>query len=183
MNKIKVIFLFFIAAFCTNAQTVTIKGNAPSYQYKEIAVWLTNDYISNTQRQITYSVIDSLGNFLLEFNTKDIQYITLKIEKNIASMYAEPNANYEIKIAAPDSITYQNPNTEHDVEISINIKSRTEINSLTMDYDKRFDNFLGVDYKSFVSRTPHPKIDSFKIAMRNFYSTVNNKYLDRKSVV
>jgi thiol-disulfide isomerase/thioredoxin len=65
---------------------------------------------------------------------------------------------------------------EHDVKVSIKLGSKTEINSLTMDYDKRFDEFLSADYKDFVKRTPQAKIDSFKIAMTNFYSTVSNPF-------
>lgn len=178
MKKLVLIILFFVFHFCSFAQNVLIQGIAKSYQNKEIGVWTNSDYISNIQKKITYSTIDSSGNFLLEFSIKGIQYITLKIEKSVASMYVEPNGNYEIMIMPPDSTTYQNPNLEHDVKISIKLKSKTEINALTMDYDKRFDNFLGVEYKSFVNRTPQAKIDSFKLVMRNFYSTVTNPYFD-----
>ncbi len=178
MKKNFLCILLFVFPFLCNAQMVTIKGTAKNYEFSEIGVWVNNDYVSNAQRQLTYSVIDSLGNFLLEFKTKEIQYITLKIDKNIASMYVEPNANYEIIIFPPDSTTYQNPNIEHSVKMSIKLKTKTEINALTMDYDKRFDDFFSQDYKLFVSRAPQPKIDSFKVAMHSYYSTVNNKYFD-----
>lgn len=150
-----------------------IKGSAKSYEYREIGVWVNSDYISKTQKQLTYSVIDSLGNFTLEFNSKEIQYITLKVEKSVSTMYIEPKGNYEIIFMPPDSTTYHNPNLEHDVKLSIKLKSKTEINSLTMDYDNRFDEFLGVTYLRI---RPQVKIDSFKIAMKEFYSTVNNPY-------
>jgi peroxiredoxin len=159
------------------AQSVTIRGSAPAYEYKEISAWATNDYISNTQKQLTYSVIDSAGNFLLELSTKEIQYITLKIEKNVSSMYIEPEGNYEIIIHAPDSTTYHNPNIEHDVRLSIKLKSKMEINALTMDYDKRFDDFLSYYYPSFVSRNPKPVIDSFRLAIHAYYAAVKNPYL------
>ncbi len=177
MRYLFFIFLF-VVSFCLHAQTqnVTIKGSAKSYEYKEIGVWANNDYISNTQKQLSFTTIDSIGNFSLSFNTKTIQYITFKIDKNIASMFIEPNGNYEVIISAPDSLTYFNTNIEHDVAISIKLKSKTEINALTMDYDKRFDDFLGVEYRSFVSRTPQTKIDSFKVVMDNFYSAVKNDY-------
>lgn len=168
------LFLFIITT--SHAQNVVIKGLAKNYAYKEIGVWLNNDYISNTQKQLTYSVIDSAGNFLLEFNSKEIQYVTLKVEKNISSLYIEPDGNYEVLLFPPDSTTYQNPNLEHDVKLSIKLKSKTEINALTMDYDKRFDDFLTADYIAFLKRTPQAKIDSFKLAMKEFYSTVNNAY-------
>ena len=177
MNKYKFLLLLFLP-FISFGQTVTIKGIAKTYEYKEIGVYATNDYISNTQRKLTYSDIDSAGNFLLEFKTKDIQYITLKIDKSIASMYVEPNANYDIKIMPPDSTTYQNPNLEHDVKISINLKSKTEINSLTMDYDNQFDYFTYVELVALYSRKAYPKIDSFKVAMQKFYSDVHNKYFE-----
>ncbi|MGZ4116091.1 MAG: TlpA family protein disulfide reductase [Bacteroidia bacterium] len=178
MNRFILIITLFIVSFLSHAQNVTITGSAKSYEYKEIGAWINNDYISNTQKQLTYSSIDSLGNFKLEFNTKEIQYITLKVEKSISSMYIEPNSNYEVIFLPPDSTTYQNPNLEHDVKLSIKLKSKTEINSLTMDYDKRFDDFLTVDYVAFLKRAPLPKIDSFKLAMKSFYSTVSNKYFD-----
>lgn len=176
MTKIKYIFLLYIISFSLHAQKVVLKGTAKSYEYKEISVWLNSDYISNFQKQITFSEIDSSGSFLLEFNTKEIRYITIKIEKNITSMPIEPNANYEVIIFPPDSTTYQNKNLEHDVKLSIKIKNKTEINALTLDYDKRFDDFLSVEYKSFVARTPQEKIDSFKVAMTEYYSTVQNNY-------
>jgi peroxiredoxin len=160
------------------AQNVTIKGMAKSYENKEIGIWLFNDRISNTQKQLSYTNIDSAGNFLLEFNIREIQYITLKIEKNIASMFVQPATDYEIIIHPPDSATYQNPNIEHDVKIDIKLNSKTEINALTMDYDKRFDDFLTVNYADFIKRSPQPKLDSFRRAMTEFYSTVNNSYFN-----
>lgn len=176
MHKYFSTILILFLSNLSHAQNVIIKGTAKSYEYKEIGVWINSDYISKTQKQLTYSVIDSVGNFTLEFNSKEIQYITLKVEKNISSMYIEPNGNYEVIFMPPDSTTYHNPNLEHDVKLSIKLKSKTEINSLTMDYDKRFDDFLTVDYIAFLKRTPQAKIDSFKIAMKEFYSTVNNPY-------
>lgn len=177
----KVGLLFFIIAcipFASAAQKVTIKGDAKDYVNSEINLWLNNDQISGLQKLITYDTVDANGFFSLEFNSKAIQYVTLKIGKNIASMYVQPNAVYDVIISPPDSSTYQNRNMEHDVKIAIKQTSKTEINALTMDYDKRFDDFLSVEYKSFVSRTPLPKIDSFRIAMHSFYSTVSNPYFN-----
>ena len=171
-------FLFMSFSFLSGAQPVIIRGNAISYEFKEISAWITSDYISNTQKKLTYSVIDSAGNFLLELTTKDIQNITLKIDKWIASLYVEPSGTYDVLIHPPDSTTYQNPNIEHDVRISIKLKSKTEINALTMDYDKRFDDFLTYYYSSFVARNPKPVIDSFKLAIHSYYSDVKNSYLD-----
>lgn len=183
MNKKSLLFLLsftqlLLHSFLLQAQNVKISGLAKTYENREIGVWVYTDFISNTEKQLTFSTIDSVGNFLLEFNTKQIQYITLKIDKHIASMYVDSNATYEIIIMPPDSTTYQNPNLEHDVRISINLKSKTEINALTIDYEKRFDAFLTREYKSFVSRNPQPKIDSFKVTMRNFYADVKNTYFE-----
>jgi peroxiredoxin len=171
-----IIFLFLSSAlFCQN---VSIKGIASSYKNKEIGVWVLNDLISNSEKQLTFSGIDSAGNFFLELTTKDIRYITLKIEKHIASMFIQPGLNYDVIIAPPDSTTYKNPNIEHDVKISIKQTSKTEINALTMDFDNRFDEFLAVDYKDFVRRNPQAKIDSFKIFVHEYYSPVKNPFFN-----
>ena len=176
MNKY--LLLFFLFPLFLSSQNVTISGTADWYKYNEIAAWTTLDHISNLQKKLTYTTIDSMGNFVLELNTKSIQFITLKIEKHVASMYIEPTGHYELIVLPPDSTTYENPNIEHDVKISIKLKSKTEINALTMDYDKRFDDFLSYDYPSFVSRSAQPKIDSFKLAMRSYYSTVKNDFFN-----
>jgi peroxiredoxin len=169
-------FFLFLIFVLSDAQTVKINGSAKSYQNKEIGVWVYRDYISNLEKQLTFSQIDSLGNFTLEFEIKEIQYVTLKIDKHIASMYVEPNEVYEVMINPPDSNTYHNPNLEQDVKIAIKLESKKEINALTIDYDKRFDNFLTSQYPAFVSRTPKGKIDSFKISMVEFYSKVQNDF-------
>ncbi|MES2286660.1 MAG: TlpA disulfide reductase family protein [Bacteroidota bacterium] len=178
MKKLFLFFFSFLLHFLSQSQNVIIKGLAVTYENQEIGVWVRNDYISNTEKQLTFSTIDSAGNFLLEFNSNEIQYVTIKIAKNIASMYIEPNVTYEIIVMQPDSTTYQNPNLEHDVKLSIRLKSKVEINALTMDYDKKFDDFLSVEYRSFVSRSPQAKIDSFKLAMHKFYEPVKNNYFD-----
>ncbi len=173
MNKIILIANIFLFPLFSHAQNVTIKGSAKSYEYQEIGLWINNDYISNQQKKLTYTVVDSLGNFTLEFNTKEIQYVTLKVDKNISSLYIEPKGDYDVIFFPPDSTTYHNPNLEHDVKLSIRLRSKTEINSLTMDYDNRFDEFLAITYLRIKTQA---KIDSFKIAMKDFYSTVNNVY-------
>jgi peroxiredoxin len=177
MKKLPGLFIFFLS-LTSYAQNVTINGSAKAYEKREIGLWIYNDLVSNTQKQLSYTTIDSLGNFILEFNAKEILYITLKIDKHIASMYIQPGTVYDVIIAAPDSTTYQNPNIEHDVKISIRLNSKTEINALTMDYDKRFDDFLTVNYNDFLRRAPQAKIDSFRLAMVNFYSTVTNPYFN-----
>ncbi|MDO9187348.1 MAG: TlpA disulfide reductase family protein [Bacteroidia bacterium] len=178
MKKIFLFIFSFLIHFLCQAQNVIIKGLAVTYENRDIGVWVRNDYISNTEKQLTFSTIDSAGNFLLEFNSNEIQYVTIKIEKNIASMYIEPNVTYEIIIMQPDSTTYHNPNLEHDVKLSVRLKSKVEINALTMDYDKKFDDFLSVEYRSFVSRSAQAKIDSFKLAMHKYYEPVKNNYFD-----
>lgn len=178
MNRTCIFICLLFLSFSAAAQNITISGKAKSYENKEIGVWVFSDHLSKLQKQITWSEIDSAGNFLIEFNSKEIQYITLKVKNHIASMYVEPDTKYEVILSPPDSTTYQNPNIDHDVKLSINLKSKTEINSLTMDYDKRFDDFLSVEYKAFVSRSPQAKIDSFQLAMHSFYSTVKNNYFN-----
>ncbi|MFY9308027.1 MAG: TlpA disulfide reductase family protein [Bacteroidia bacterium] len=178
MSRLILSFCFFFCIMVGVSQNVTIKGVAQKQENKEIGLWVFNDYISKTEKQLTFSAIDSAGNFLLEFDSKEIQYVTLKVDKNVASMYIEPGANYEVILFPPDSAVYVNPNLEHDVKLSINLKSKTEINALTIDYDKRFDEFLSVEYLAFVRRNPQPKIDSFRLATNLYYANVKNPYFD-----
>lgn len=179
MNYIRFLFAaFLLIPFWSFSQNVKISGLAKAYANKDISALVYRDFITNTQKQITFSSIDSAGNFLLQFNANHIQYITLKIDKYVAFMYVQPDMNYEVIISSPDTTTYINPHLEQDVGISINLKSKTEINALTIDYDKRFDEFLTKEYKAFVSRSPQKEIDTFNLTMNQFYSSVNNPYFD-----
>ena len=178
MNKLALIILLISLKYVSLAQNVIIKGHAKTFENKELGLWIYNDYISNTEKQLSFSTIDSAGNFILELNSTKIQYVTLKIENQIAAMHIEPFASYEILLSPADSTSYQNQNLEQDIKISIKLKSKIEINALTMDYDKHFDDFLSVDYRSFVSRSAQTKIDSFKIAMKSYYATVQNNYFE-----
>jgi peroxiredoxin len=176
MNKALFIFLFTFSFLGSQAQKVIIQGLAKAYEKKEVGLWVYNDRISGTMKQLSFTDIDSSGNFLFELNTNTIQYISFKIDNHVSSMYIQPEMTYDVIVLPPDSTTYFNPNIEHDVKISIKLNSKTEINSLTMDFDKRFDDFLTVNYNDFIRRTPQAKIDSFRLAMNEFYSTVNNAY-------
>lgn len=178
MYKNLLTFFFLYITQFLHAQYVIIAGAAKTYEQKEISLWVNVDYISNTQRELARTTIDSAGFFSLQFKIKEIQYATLKVENYISSLYIEPDENYELKLFPADSTVYQNKNVEHPIKNAIKLKSRTEINALTIDYDNKFDAFLEVDYLSFVKRTPQAKIDSFKLAVREYYSTVNNSYFD-----
>jgi peroxiredoxin len=170
-----VLFILTISSVLC-AQRVSIKGMAKPFNNKEINVYTSRNYLNNSLTLLANTTIEENGNFELDFDCKKISYITLKVDNYFANMYVQPLQEYEIILQAPDSTTYQNRNIEHSIKISINLKSKTEINALTMDFDKRFDDFLSTDYKSFVSRTPQAKIDSFRIAMKEYYSTVNNSF-------
>jgi peroxiredoxin len=174
--KLLLVYLALLVSLVAVAQKVTVNGLAKTYENREIGLWTYSDYISGTQKQLSYTTVDSAGNFHFQINSGSILYVTLKIDKNIASMYVQPETNYDVILYPPDSGTYYNPNVEHDIKISIKLNSKTEINSLTMDYDKRFDDFLTADYEDFIRRTPQSKIDSFKLAMQSFYSTVSNPF-------
>lgn len=169
------VLLLLLPILCMGQKT-SITGTALAYPNQEISVWSDLDPISGQKKELAFSEIDSAGNFELAFTPPDITYITLKINNAVASLYAEPGASYRVKMAAPDSTTYQNPFLEHDVKLEIQLNSKTEINALTLDFDNRFDNFLGVEYKAFVRRTPREKIDSFRVAMNDFYSSVHHPY-------
>lgn len=176
MNRSLLLFISFFIFAHAYAQKVIINGQAKAYAQKDISVWMYNDLISNVQTEITSSPIDSAGNFSLEFINKEINYVLIKIGNYVSNMYVEPGYNYDIIVMPPDSVNYQNPNIEHDIAIQIKLNSKTEINALTMDYEKRFDYFISMDYPDFVKRTPQAKLDSFKVVINNFYSTVDKPY-------
>jgi len=61
-----------------------------------------------------------------------------------------PIQNTRWSLLPPDSTTYQEPEFRARWSSPLNWKAKRRSIHLTMDYDKRFDDFLTVDYVSFL---------------------------------
>src|ERR1700739_1445723 len=103
----KITFLFFIlASFVSFAQNVTIKGIAPTHKGKEIAVYLYDDLITQSQTLQSSDTVDTRGNFELTLSIKYTQIALIKTDKLTGVLYVQPNFVYGIVFPEKDSLRF-----------------------------------------------------------------------------
>jgi thiol-disulfide isomerase/thioredoxin len=157
------------------AQNVTIKGIAPTHKGKEISVYLYDDLITQSQSLQSSDTVDARGNFELTLSTKYPQIALVKAGKLTGTLYIQPNFIYGIIFPEKDSTRFVAGGTEQNVNIIINGDS-TELNARIIDFNNCFDAFWEKNYKSFVSKQIHQKLDSFQLQISKRYEKVKLSY-------
>jgi thiol-disulfide isomerase/thioredoxin len=172
----KIIFLFFLfSSFNSFSQNVTIKGIAPTHKGKEISVYLYDDLITQSQTMQYSDTVDARGNFELALNIKNTQIAIIKTENLSGTIYVQPNFIYGIVFPKKDSTRFTTSGTEQNVNLIINGDS-TELNARIIDFNNCFDVFWEKNYKAFVSKQIHQKLDSFQLQTNKRYEKVKLTY-------
>lgn len=160
-----------------NGQNTTIKCDAKPYKGKEVAVIVFDDNITETENELAKTSINDTGYFEISFNISKTEHVFLKCENATADLHAEPGKTYDAIMFAKDSTRFVNANTEQLVSLAIRKTDSLEINYLIADFNNRFDIFWENNYKFFVAdQFAYEKIDSFKVALKKQYSSVNSSY-------
>lgn len=162
--------------FCHSfAQNVTIKGIAGTHKGKEIAVYLYDDLITQSQTRVDLDTVDARGNFVLELSIKAPQVALIRTDKLVGKIYLQPNFVYGIIFPPADSSRFIAGGTEQSTDIIVNGDS-TELNARIIDFNDRFDEFWQKHYKSFVTKHIHRELDSFQVQINKRYDKVKLNY-------
>jgi len=172
----KITSLFFILiSFVSFAQNVTIKGIAPTHKGKEISVYLYDDLVTQSQTLQSLDTVDARGNFELKLTIKNTQIALVKTGNLTGTLYIQPNFLYGIIFPEKDSLRFSAGGTEQNVNLIINGDS-TELNARIIDFNNCFDLFWEKNYKAFVSKQIHQKLDSFQLQINKRYEKVKLSY-------
>ena len=127
-------FSVFLIPYFSSAQ-ISIKGTAPSFAGKEIRLYTYKDYITKIKILIESSLISPEGKFsfnLPEYAIPSTFTGIFKIENFAGSMYIEPNSEYEISMAKPDSGNFPEDRINY-IEINI-LHPQNELNYYTKNF-------------------------------------------------
>lgn len=160
------------------AQTSFVVGKAPTYKGKEIALYTYSDLITYTPVKESFDTVNADGTFELSTTIKHPQSCIIKIDNQIGKLYMLTLFKYGIIFPAPDTAEYQNPNTDHSIDLIINGDS-TELNARIIDFNQQFDIFWAKNYKYFVTKKIHHKLDSFQLKMEKRYEHVKSWYFKK----
>ena len=85
-------------SFSFSAQNVSINGiTYVPKKNKEIRIYEVSDFLTNTEKEIGRTKIDSFGRFSFTIQTPEIKKIILRFDDKYSWMYIEPFSNYYIE--------------------------------------------------------------------------------------
>ena len=114
------------------------------YAGKVIQLNILADYITNIKQKEDQDTIQSDGYFELHFQSEHTQPIFLKIDNVIATLYVQPDFVYGVTIPELEKGYDYNNDAELPVNIGLIGTDTTELNILTFDYQKQFNNLFDV---------------------------------------
>ncbi|MCD6068434.1 MAG: thiol-disulfide oxidoreductase [Bacteroidetes bacterium] len=177
------IFLFATVCFLVPArvysQASVVDGRAPDFKGQEASLYSFSDLITYTQVKESIDTVDSKGVFELSAMVDRPQAFKVKIGNQSAKLYMLKAYKYGVTFPAPDPVDsgfYQNPNAEQSTDLIIYGDS-TELNARIIDFNTQFERFWNKNYKYFVAKKLHHKLDSFELKMQKRYEKVNSSYL------
>ncbi len=174
--------LFTIFNFTIAAQTVTIQGNVDSSYFADSATiyaYTYYEYTAYKEKELSHCLVDSKGNFSLNFSIKVPTFVFLILDNAKAEMIAEPNKNYQISFLARDSNSVRTLSTLNPVEIEFKNSDTHELNFLMADFSSRYESFLQ-DYRGEIAKkksSVFAKIDTIEILFKNKYKAFQHPYL------
>ena len=180
----KIFLLIFLFPFFINAQNITIKGIAKSFDGEKIKLNVYSDQISYKEKTLNSAIIEKGGSFTLTANIKEIIFSFIEIGNLRGSLYLQPNKTYEIVFPSKDSITKEGDNMLNsmlpfDVYLSIMNQDSTDINFQIQRFDMFYNEFISKHKSNFIFFTPKnkPVVDSLKSKIKRKFNKYESDYL------
>lgn len=147
------------------------------YCNKIIQLNSLTDYITNTKQKEDQDTIKSDGYFELHFQSDFTQPVFLVIGNVVAKLYVQPDFVYGVTIPELEKEFDYNNDAELPVNIGIVGTDTTELNVLTFDYQKQFNNLFDAKEGKFLSRPMmFKRADTLKKICDKRYQKINSPY-------
>ncbi len=176
----KIIAFYFILLYnIIFSQNVKIIGIDKNYANDTITFFKYNDLINNEKIVLASTKIDSLGNFYLNFDIENTEFIFTYLGVYKAEMYIEPNKTYTIKLPEKkekETKDKLNPYFKYTaILIGIEESDKAELNNLIRTFDYYYDDYIAVRF-NLIRQSADNKLDSFIISLKKYFKDSENKY-------
>lgn len=159
------------------AQKIIIHGIAKAYKGKKISLYVYDDLITYSEIKLSSTTVKENGTFQLQLDSLEhTLYAFLKIERQNATIYLEPNTSYEVSFPSVDSSQFVNPNLDQKRDLEFAIKDTNDLNALIINFNDSYNAFWRENYQYFVKKKSQAKLDSFIVITHRNYSKVQNQY-------
>ena len=177
LKNITFLLLFFVA-FSNWAQNVSINGiTYVPKKNKEIRIYEVSDFLTNTEKEIGRTKIDSFGRFSFTIQTPEIKKIILRFDDKFSWLYIEPNSNYYIDLPEIDA-NRSNFKKDNEIEMVFYRMDTTDINYKILGFEAWLDESISniYQYKETKPGEFVKKISEFKQEVASVYNKDTSEY-------
>ncbi len=170
--------VLFIFTFSASAQNVSINGiTYVPKKNKDIRIYEVSDFLTNTEKEIGRTKIDSFGRFSFTIQTPEIKKIILRFDNKYSWMYIEPYSNYYIDLPEIDD-NRSNFEKDNEIEMVFYRLDTTDINYKILGFEAWLDETLADFYYEKETKPGEfvKKISNFKKEVASVYSSDTSDY-------
>ncbi len=174
MNKLLGIALFF--PMFIFGQNLQITGVAPEFVGEKVELKVYQDFISQMGETIATGIVEDDSTFKLscEIDTFDLAYVQIK--NSFGKIYIQPGGNYKILYPGPQILKDKTKASNQIQLIFEEMPPVTDINVLTLDFDRQSDRFIAWYYVDIGADHWKDTLDMFKNYIVERYDTIQNMY-------
>ena len=154
-----------------------ISGMLPGGSGNEIRLITYTDYISYSEILLDRTMIDSLGNFILQTDILETRQVILDLDYYTTSFYLEPGKNYHLQFDTISMAEQYRPFYEKEPLVFRIVENEpSELNNLIFEFNEAYNDFIVENFQSIYNRRNKSLIVSFKSEMDQKYAETENLF-------
>ncbi len=185
MRLIVSCFLFLISCFISQAGQSLIQGTAPDYKGKFARLYVYDDYLTYTEKELSETRVGLDGKFELWFTIAETQYAFIRIDNEIMDIYVEKDKKYKLDFPPPTKNKgATNPLSERNYrKLRMLDADSTSLNLAILKFNKLYDDFLVDNQEALVRRGMndkkllHDRLATFRDNVGEEFSFSSSDYL------
>ena len=167
-----------LIAISSYTQNVSINGiTYVPKRNKEIRIYEVADFLTNTEKEIGRTKIDTFGRFSFTIQTPAIKKVILRFDDKYSWMYIEPNSNYYIDLPELDN-NRSSFKKDNEIEMVFYRMDTTDINYKILGFEAWLDETLSEIYYLKDTKPGEfvKKISEFKKEVALIYNADTSEY-------
>jgi thiol-disulfide isomerase/thioredoxin len=171
------LLLFLCLSTLTGSATTVIKAFAPDYQGGKVMVYKYQDYLTEKRKFITYTTVDSIGNFTVEFDLKNTDFVQLVIDHVVCELIVAPGKRYNIFVPPLHKGDMRSYGETARVQPVFDNPDPRDVNVIISNLNFAVDSFMLANVQLIGSRNLKPVYLKFREQMLQKLETISDPYI------
>ena len=168
--------LLVVFPFTIFAQSLVIRGAAPTYGGEKATLYTYHDFLSWELTTLDEASVGDDGAFRFEANIDQTSMCVIRIGHVNAQLFAAPGSNYQVTfppLGEKQAYTIANTNI---VELGFDsIDLANDINACISDFNVCYEQFFADNYEDIASRQFGELFENFKTDVEGTFSSVKDE--------